>query len=571
MVDDVREIARPQRWGVPFSQEMNEVTVEQLLKLPLFGKMDAARFPKSVPLAGIVRNDCALRRYDDKQLIVRQGDYGSSAFLIISGEAAIFLEGDLPEADLGHTVESPKSLLRQLWQSVVPAQERAPGHLLAVTAEEDLLGDGTVNVFFQDLPAVTKRGAPPPVMKAGAIFGEMSALGRTPRSATVVARGPCELLEIRWQGLRDLRSGDAGFKKYIDGIYRERNLTSDHFATTPLFAQLSDQAIESLRISALFESHGTFEWSGAFKKGRQERRQGAAATAKEPEICAEDAPADSLFLVRGGFARVSHRVGAGEVTTRYVSRGEIFGLEALHTYLKGNPRPFYPSTLRALGYVDVIRLPLATVAAAIKGDAEARAWLDKTTTTIVTEHESAHRQPLTGEMMEFGTESRIYNGTSIMAIDLARCTRCDDCVRGCSSAHGGSPRFVRHGEVSHGFLFPNACMHCQDPVCMIGCPTGAISRTKDGGQVVVNSQTCIGCSTCANSCPYENIRMVERTHQGAQVVDQKGNAVMQASKCDLCYDQVGGPACVRSCPHDALQRVDFTGVLSLLGRRESDA
>lgn len=106
---------------------------------------------------------------------------------------------------------------------------------------------------------------------------------------------------------------------------------------------------------------------------------------------------------------------------------------------------------------------------------------------------------------------------------------------------------------------------------MIGCPTGAISRTKDGGQVVVNSQTCIGCSTCANSCPYENIRMVERTHQGAQVVDQKGNAVMQASKCDLCYDQVGGPACVRSCPHDALQRVSFAGVLSLMERREHDA
>lgn len=571
MVDDIKEIARPQRWGVPFSSEMTDGQVEHLLKLPLFTGMAAAKFPKNTPLAGIVRNDCAFRRYEDKQLIVRQGDYGSSAFLIISGEATIFFEGDLPEGELGHTVESPKSLLRQIFRSVIPAPEKAPAHLLAVTADENVRGDGSVNIFFQDLPAVSKRGAPPPVMKPGVIFGEMSALGRTPRSATVVARGACEMLEIRWQGLRDLRSGDPGFKKYIDGIYRERNLTSDHFATTPLLANLSVAALEQLRGSALFESHGSFEWSGAFKKGRSERRSGAATAAKEPEICAQDAPADSLYLVRGGFARVSHRVGAGEVTTHYVSRGEIFGLEALQAMLKGNARPLSASAFRALGYVDLIRFPLATIAAAIKDDQRALAWLEKRTAEITVVHESAHRQPLTGEMMEFGTESRIYNGTSIMAIDLERCTRCDDCVRGCSSAHGGSPRFVRHGEVSHGFLFPNACMHCQDPVCMIGCPTGAISRTKDGGQVVVNSQTCIGCSTCANSCPYENIRMVERTHQGAQVVDQKGNAVMQASKCDLCYDQVGGPACVRSCPHDALQRVSFAGVLSLMERREHDA
>ena len=33
--------------------------------------------------------------------------------------------------------------------------------------------------------------------------------------------------------------------------------------------------------------------------------------------------------------------------------------------------------------------------------------------------------------------------------------------------------------------------------------------------------------------------------------------IMKATKCDLCQDQIGGPACVRSCPHDALQRVDF--------------
>jgi len=569
MPDDI-QVTRPQRWGIPFSPDMSADEVESILALPLFAGMDAARFPKSTPLAGIVRNDCALHRYEDKQQIVRQGDYGSSAFLIIAGEVQVFLDGDIPEQQLGHAVEAPKSLLRQLWRTVIPTRDEAPRHLLAVSGNDDVAGDATAQVFFQDLPAVTRKGAPPPVMKAGAIFGEMSALGRTPRSATVVASGPCDVLEIRWQGLRDLRNGDKGFKTYIDGIYRERNLTSDHFSTTPLFSEVHGLAIDALRSAAVFESHGSFEWSGAFKKGRQDRRSGKKTVANEPVICAEGSPAEHLYLVRAGFARVSHKVGAGDITTRYVGRGEIFGLVPLHAAVHKTAQPVYHSSLHALGYVDVIRLPLATVAAAIRGNTKALAWLEAQSTSYTATRNAAHQQPLTGEMMEFGTESRLYNGSSVMSIDLNRCTRCDDCVRGCSSAHGGTPRFVRHGEVSQGFLFPNACMHCKDPVCMIGCPTGAISRTKNGGQVVVNGETCIGCSTCANSCPYDNIRMVERTHAGAQLVDQKGNAVMQASKCDLCYDQVDGPACVRSCPHDALHRVDFAGVIELLGRRGSD-
>ncbi len=570
MAQDVREITRPQRWAVPFDAEMTDADVARVVALPLFARMDAKKFPARMPLDGIVRNDCALRSYSDRQLVVRQGDYGSSAFLIVSGEVKVYLEGDIPEEELGHDHEHPKNLLTQVWRNLFPPPERAPKHLLAVSSgDATVAGSSTVNVFFQDLPAVGKRGGPPPVMGPGTVFGEMSALGRTPRSATVVATGSCELLEIRWQGLRDLRSSDKGFKEYVDGIYRERSLTSDHFQTSPLFAPLGETGIEVLRHAAIFESHGSFEWSGQYKKGRQERRQKrTAAPSNEPEICGQTQSAESVYLVRAGFARVSHRVGVGEVTSRYISRGDLFGIEALHAYIKGNRAPIYGSTLRALGYIDVIKLPLALVARAVESSSAAAAWLAQGNSELLHEQDRAHLAPLKGEMMEFGTESRVYNGTSIMAIDLERCTRCDDCVRGCSNAHNGQPRFVRHGEVNQGFLFPNACMHCQDPVCMIGCPTGAISRTKDGGQVVVNDQTCIGCSTCANSCPYDNIRMVERSHYGEKLVDQKGNAVLRASKCDLCYDQVGGPACVRACPHDALHRVDFPDLLTLTERRD---
>jgi Fe-S-cluster-containing hydrogenase component 2 len=76
---------------------------------------------------------------------------------------------------------------------------------------------------------------------------------------------------------------------------------------------------------------------------------------------------------------------------------------------------------------------------------------------------------------------------------------------------------------------------------------------------VIDDITCIGCATCANSCPYDNIRMVEiRDKDGSFVVDQETQMpIVKATKCDLCLDQPSGPACQRACPHDALVRMDL--------------
>ena len=55
----------------------------------------------------------------------------------------------------------------------------------------------------------------------------------------------------------------------------------------------------------------------------------------------------------------------------------------------------------------------------------------------------------------------------------------------------------------------NACMHCTDPVCLIDCPTEAIHRDRETGNVLINDATCIGCAACAEACPYDNIQMAE--------------------------------------------------------------
>jgi len=162
------------------------------------------------------------------------------------------------------------------------------------------------------------------------------------------------------------------------------------------------------------------------------------------------------------------------------------------------------------------------------------------------------------DLLEFLTENRFFNGTATMTIDLDRCTRCDDCVRACASTHNNNPRFLRHGLVSGNIMVANACMHCGDPVCMIGCPTGAIHRDAFEGQVIINPATCIGCKACFTNCPYDAIRMVEvRDEKGVIMVDQEMKPIIKATKCDLCVEQMGGPACERACPHGALARMNL--------------
>ena len=167
--------------------------------------------------------------------------------------------------------------------------------------------------------------------------------------------------------------------------------------------------------------------------------------------------------------------------------------------------------------------------------------------------------PIPSDLLEFFAELRFLNGTKTMIINLDHCTRCDDCVRACAATHGNNLRFVRHGPTHDRFMVANACMHCHDPVCMLGCPTGAIHRHEQSGKVVINDLTCIGCASCANNCPYDSIRMVEiRDRKGVAVRAPDGQPINKATKCDLCIEQHGGPSCQRACPHDALRRVDMS-------------
>ena len=582
-------IQRPRRWDSPFSEDMDNVEVDRILGLEPFRDMDRDRFPDTLTLAGIISNDTRIVRCQDGDIVMREGDYGNSAFLVVSGQVRVVLPPGLSETMLGRAPSQKKGLLQavaQLWRNPPYPEVRD-----SYTAEESkgtanrADGDQQARVFLQDVPTVLNEHRTA-VLGAGDMFGEIAALGRTQRTATVISDGPSELLEIRWQGLRDIRRRVDDFRKHVDRLYRERSLAS-HLQATPMFQHLDDAAISRIADETLFETYGDFDWNTQYQRGRGESF--SRRLAREPIIVAEDDYPDGLLLVRAGFARVSQAVNNGHRTVRYIGRGAFFGMaEIIHNWQSdagdaddngdavGDGGPVetktLQATLRALGYVDILRVPTAVIEELVLPTLSPEALAEYSKLDEYQDPKNDNNvigdggeQPIDPGMLEFLVEHRYINGTATMLMDLDRCVRCDECVLACARAHDNNPRFNRHGRRHDHFMVANACMHCMDPVCMIGCPTGAIHRSSSGGQVVINDMSCIGCATCANSCPYDNIRMVEvRDGNGALIRDTVTNApIVKATKCDLCLDQPGGPACQRACPHDALKRVDMQDLTDL--------
>lgn len=563
-------VVRPERWDAPFGETMRDEDVDQLLKIEPFRSIDATRFPKAIPLRGILKNDARISTYQHGDIIVREGDYGNSAFLILQGQVRVVLEGLDSEA-LGRQQPQKKGVLQALlglWKNPRLPEVRSQFR----PNNENMIGDrppaadlAETRVFLQDVPRMLE-GANSLTLQAGEIFGELAALTRTTRSATVLADGEVFLLELRWQGLRDLMRRTDAVRYHVERLYRENSLAV-HLRETPLLSELPTKELEAVAEATQFETHGNFEWQASFESPGSSSRQNTIVS--EPLIVEEQSACDGILLVRSGFARLSHRYGHGHRTVAYLGKGQVYGMtEAIESYL-GSETQKVSNSLRALGYVDVLRIPQHALEQHVFPAIEDSVLKDVAEKHAVrcSHHDcelpagpvGQEQGQVKTDLLEFLVEQRFVNGTQAMLIDLDRCTRCDDCVRACAATHDNNPRFIRHGNTHDSYMIAHACMHCVDPVCMIGCPTGAIGRDTETGVVQINDLTCIGCSTCANSCPYDNIRMAEiRDKRGAIVMDQNSHQPIQkATKCDLCVDQLGGPACQRACPHDALVRIDL--------------
>ncbi len=592
-------IDRPVRWDHPLDPEMLQRDIRWMLDQPPFSEMNPDVFPSHSSLEDVIRHDCRILRYEPGDVIVREGDYGGSAYLVLRGSVRAFLESLWQPRGKPSDLSQPSNWMEWLKQqfkikslnrSHGPNNRREGSRSGPQTASADKLrptpiqqvetAEGKSRIFLQDINAVIDGFQSEP-LGVGEIFGEMAAITRSQHRYTVVANAPAIMLEIRWQGLRILRR-DKAFREYLDARFRETSLQT-HLRETPLLRFLDDASMAKVIAGTRIESIGDREWFAEYRDTQKLDVQ--AQILQEPVIAAEGHPVKDLILIRAGFARLSFEQGRGHQTIAYLGRGHVFGLSELaHRFRSPASKPLpYQESLRALGFVDVLKIPAELVLSHILPKIRS-SELPKPITNpryddgglVVSDvlpqshlgnsyQVESTLSKLETSLVEFLVDERLINGKQTMMIDLDRCTGCDECVKACATTHNGTPRFVRNGPQFGPLLFAHACMHCTDPVCMIGCPTGAIARDQDSGVISINSQTCIGCKTCSESCPYDNIVMVQvRDEKGRAAVDRKTQLpILQASKCDLCHELKSGPSCQNACPHHALFRIDTSDTGSI--------
>lgn len=145
------------------------------------------------------------------------------------------------------------------------------------------------------------------------------------------------------------------------------------------------------------------------------------------------------------------------------------------------------------------------------------------------------------------------------------CIACHACESACSEKNDLAPHMAyRYVGTIEGGSYPDvtrinismACNHCEDPVCLKGCPTRAYTKYLEYGAVLQDPDICFGCGYCTWVCPYN----------APQLDTEKG----QVQKCNMCVDrlEVGlQPACVDACLSNAL---DF-GVIDEIPEKQQQA
>ena len=415
---------------------------------------------------------------------------------------------------------------------------------------------------------------------AGKSFGEMALLSGMPRTATVSVApdsGAAQVLELTRPAIRLLRKLPK-FGRQLDRNYRDYGL--------------------SLTLNELREySDGQLD-PGVLKRLGDSAR--FAVYEKDHVLFQEGDPVNRILYVRSGWVQ---RVSGVEGNTRaadviletdvtvgldFVGAGTCLGIEAV-----SSPEKKWGYTATVWGRAEVVELAVSR----LREDPEMARSIIPFMQASIGEQPLIPEHPSDTRVLAAATkeiETGVVDGVNLLVMDMAKCVRCGNCSFACHQVHGHS-RLVRRGihierpkkplaRVEQSVLIPTVCMHCQDPECLTGCPTGAIARFPNG-EIDIEPRTCIGCGDCATQCPYNAISMIGRPDTGTNgdgagvskffssffsiseaalpaPVEQTENLL--AVKCNLCKGTGLNPpgaktqaySCEENCPTGALVRVN---------------
>ncbi len=322
------------------------------------------------------------RRFKKGQIICREGEFGSSAFMIESGTVDIYLSSSLDH------VKNTKSggLFGFAKKLTVNLVSRRQDH------RED---ESERNYISIDAPVALAYARPAASLGPGDIFGEMTCMNSYPRSATVSAAEDCTVLEVL-RNVLYLMQRSRAFRVKLEEKYRARAI-DNHLRSVNIFATIRrDEAQFNRFVDGL--------------------RQTVRLTRRDPgEVIFRqgDRSEDGFYLVRTGFVKVSQMRPGGEHVLSYVGPGGYFGEIALMSEVP-EVRALAPPGLRtatcsALDHVDLVQIKAADFREVLKEFPQVREPLIAEAIKRLEENAAAAeegREPPAGRVPQPGPDER---------------------------------------------------------------------------------------------------------------------------------------------------------------------
>jgi CRP-like cAMP-binding protein/Fe-S-cluster-containing hydrogenase component 2 len=390
-------------------------------------------------------------------------------------------------------------------------------------------------------------------MTDGDFFGELSALSMNAHLISVTVLSPSLLLLIPQFIAQELTEAQEKFRAVIMEKYVLRAVRT-LIRRIPMLRFASDAEYDRLLQKSELKTYRVGE-----------------------VIFEEGDPSENAFVVHAGFVKISKREGDTQKVLSYMVEGDSFGEAGA---LSGAGRR---ASAIAMGDVEALVIPSVDFRAVVQANPAAMAEANALDHIRKLDADMIANVTFIGQRLEFMAE--VMPNLDVLVIDENLCVRCDNCVTSCAAAHeDGFSRLIRKGVTFEEFLLPTACRACQDPGCLL-CKSGGIKRDKDGD--IYFTDSCIGCSGCAQRCPYGNITMVDTAEMGKPAVptllevmlrrERKATGIGEGDdkrpklkkipvKCDMDKGHLF-PACVNNCPTGAISRYRADELDRIMGGR----
>jgi CRP-like cAMP-binding protein len=269
------------------------LTADQLAAIPDFAGIRKEiwdKFPGAI----------ARKEYRAGEILMREGENGATAFYILSGSIELYLNNPVSR------VESNRSRGGGWLGGLTKITSYIKGQPAARS------GAPSRSHIPIDAPVDLPMENPIAEVHEGDLIGELAALAALkqerlkrpkfyPRSATARAATDVVVLEMLPNILNNVLYNAAAFKEKLNRNYRARALDS-HLRSVPVFRNLSKEFLDYLR-----------------------ERVELVDVAPGQVICRQGEIADSFYMIRMGFVKVSQIFPGGELVLTYLSRGSYFG------------------------------------------------------------------------------------------------------------------------------------------------------------------------------------------------------------------------------------------------------